>query len=295
MGRAYGRIGRLYGLRRRISSFWQLYKTSKLGMFGLGIIIFYLILALVAPYITPYDPFAFIGKPFERPSKKHLLGTDQMGRDLFSRLIYGSRASLMIGISASAIAVGIGTIIGLVSGYFGGIVDNVLMRITDMFIQLPSLPLMLIFVAILGKGIFNIILVIAILGWTATARMVRSMTLSLKERPFVEAARAAGCSDFSILINHITPNVMPIVFANATISVVNAILSESFLSFLGFGDPRVPSWGMLLYYARLAGAAVNGFWWFMIPPGIAIMTLALGFACCNYSLDQILNPRLRRR
>ena len=288
-------LRRVQGLKRRISSFWDLYKTSKLGLFGLGVIVFYVALAIAAPYITPYDPFEFSGAPLERPSRRHLLGTDQMGRDLLSRLIYGTRVSLMVGVVASAIAVGIGTVIGLVSGYFGGVVDTILMRITDVFIQLPSLPLMLIFVAILGKGIFNIILVIAILGWTATARMVRSMTLSLKERPFVEAARAVGAGDLTILLNHIAPNVMPLVFANATISVVNAILSESFLSFLGFGDPRVPSWGMLLYYARLAGSISSGRWWFIVPPGLAIMMLALGFACTNYSLDQILNPRLRRR
>ncbi len=282
-------------LFKRISSFWQLYKASKLGVFGLAVMLAFGLIAALAPFLTPYDPGDFIGKPLEPPSLKHPLGTDQMGRDLLSRLIYGTRISLAVGLSASAMAVLIGAVIGLVSGYFGGIVDMVLMRITDVFIQLPTLPLMLIFVAILGKGIFNIILVIAILGWTPTARMVRSQTLSLKERPFVEAARAIGASDLHILARHIAPNVVPLIFANAAISVVNAVLSESFLSFLGFGDPRVPSWGMLLYYARLAGATVNGYWWFIIPPGVAIMLLALGFACINYSLDQILNPRLRRR
>ncbi|RLG40552.1 MAG: ABC transporter permease [Thermoproteota archaeon] len=286
---------RFYGLKKRISSFWRLYRESKLGIFGLSVILFYVALAVLAPYLCPYNPFRHVGKPLETPSSQHPLGTDQLGRDILSRLIYGTRVSLLIGLSASMMAVFIGTVIGLVSGYFGGVIDHILMRITDLFIQLPSLPLMLIFVAILGKSMFNIILVIAILGWTSTARMVRSQTLSLKERPFIEAARAIGSSDLHILVKHIAPNVVPLVFANATIAVVDAILSESFLSFLGFGDPRTPSWGMILYYARKAGAMMNGLWWFVIPPGICIMTLALGFACMNYSLDQILNPRLRRR
>ncbi len=282
-------------LVRRLRNFWSLYSSSRLGVFGLAVILFYTALAALAPLLAPYDPDEFVGRPLDSPSWEHPLGTDQMGRDLLSRLIVGTRVSLVVGLAASAMAVVIGSVIGLVSGYFGGILDTVLMRITDIFIQLPTLPLMLIFVAILGKGIFNIVLVIAILGWTATARMVRSQTLSLKERPFVEAARAVGAGDLQILAVHIAPNVVPLIFANATISVVNAILSESFLSFLGFGDPRMPSWGMLLYYARMAGATVNGFWWFIVPPGVAIMMLALGFACMNYSLDQILNPRLRKR
>jgi len=289
------RAVRRRALARRLREFWALYSSSRLGVFGLAVILFYVFLALAAPLVAPYDPDEFVGRPLEGPSWEHPLGTDQMGRDLLSRLVHGTRVSLTVGLAASAMAVLIGSVVGLVSGYFGGVIDTVLMRITDVFIQLPALPLMLIFVAILGKGIFNIVLVIAILGWTATARMVRSQTLSLKERPFVEAARAVGASDLQILATHIAPNVVPLIFANATISVVNAILSESFLSFLGFGDPRIPSWGMLLYYARMAGAVVNGFWWFIVPPGVAIMTLALGFACVNYSLDQILNPRLRRR
>ncbi len=286
---------RLAVLRKRLSNFWKLFRTSKLGIFGLSLILFFVFLAILAPLVAPYDPYEMVGGPFEMPSAEHPLGTDQIGRDLLSELIYGTRVSLLIGLTASFMAVMIGTTIGLISGFFGGIVDTVLMRITDTFIQLPSLPLMLIFVAILGKGIFNIILVIVILSWTASARIVRSMTLSLKERPFVEAARAAGASSLQILVRHIAPNVFPVIFAYANIAVVDAILAESFLSFLGFGDPRTPSWGMILYYGSRAGAMSNGFWWFVIPPGIMIMLLALGFACMNYSLDQILNPRLRRR
>ncbi len=286
---------RLMVLKRRASNFWRLYRTSKLGLAGLAIIVGYVILAVAAPYITPYDPFESVALPFEEPSPEHPLGTDHLGRDLLSELIYGTRVSLMIGLAASFISVMIGTTVGLIAGFFGGKVDTVLMRLTDTFIQMPQLPLMLIFVSILGKGILNIVLAISVVAWTASARIARSLTLSLKERPFVEAARAVGAGSLQILWRHIVPNVFPVIFAYANIAVVDAILSESFLSFIGFGDPRTPSWGMILYFASRSGAMSNGFWWFVIPPGLMIMTLALGFAITNYSLDQILNPRLRRR
>jgi peptide/nickel transport system permease protein len=286
---------RFWIYRRRLGDFWKLYRQSSLGKLGLGIVLFFVVVALVAPWIAPYDPFAFVGDPFLKPSMTHILGTDQVGRDIFSRVIFGTRISLLVGLVASGITIVIGSVIGLVSGYLGGWPDNVLMRITDLFLILPSLPLMLIMAAILGKGITNIIIVIAVLDWTATARMVRSQTLSLKERPFTEASRAIGSTDLHTIARHIVPNVFPLVFANGMIAIVDAILSEAGLSFLGFGDPSAPSWGMVLHFADTAGATVNGYWWYIVPPGICIMLLVMGFAFISYSTDQILNPRLRRR
>jgi peptide/nickel transport system permease protein len=230
-----------------------------------------------------------------KPSSTFLFGTDQVGRDIFSRVIYGTRVSLLVGLIASAMTIGLGTSIGLVSGYLGGWIDNGLMRITDLFIIIPALPLMLIMASILGKGIMNIIIVITVVGWTSTARMVRSQTMSLKERPFTEASRAIGSTDLHTIARHIVPNVFPLVFANGMIAIVDAILSEAGLSFLGFGDPSSPSWGMVLHFADAAGSTVNGYWWYIVPPGICIMLLVMGFAFISYSTDQILNPRLRRR
>jgi peptide/nickel transport system permease protein len=201
----------------------------------------------------------------------------------------------MVGLLASFFGVAIGTLIGLVSGYYKGPLDAVLMRITDLFITVPNLPLMLILAAIIGRSMWNIIFVIAFLGWTSTARMVRSQTLSIKERPYVEAARSVGARDRQILWRHILPNVFPLVFANAIVGIVDAILAESGLSFLGLGDPTKPSWGLILRYANEAGALATGRWWFIIPPGLCIMLVAIGFAFSSYSLDQILNPRLRER
>jgi peptide/nickel transport system permease protein len=286
---------RFWLYRRKLGDFWRLYRRSTLGKLGLIIVSFFVIVAVAAPYIAPFNPFSFVGDPFLKPSSTHILGTDQVGRDILSRVIYGTRISLLIGLVASAMTIGLGTVIGLVSGYLGGWVDNALMRITDLFIIIPALPLMLIMASILGKGITNIIIVITVVGWTATARMVRSQTLSLKERPFTEASRAIGSTDLHTIARHIVPNVFPLVFANGMIAIVDAILSEAGLSFLGFGDPSAPSWGMVLHFADNAGATVNGYWWYIVPPGICIMFLVMGFAFISYSTDQILNPRLRRR
>ncbi len=286
---------RFWIYRRKIGDFWRLYRRSPLGKLGLGIVLSFVAVSAAAPWIAPFDPFSFVGDPFLKPSSTHILGTDQVGRDIFSRVIFGTRISLLVGLVASAMTIAMGSAVGLVSGYLGGRIDNLLMRITDLFIILPSLPLMLIMASILGKGVWNIIIVITVIGWTPTARMVRSQTLSLKERPFTEASRAIGSTDLHTIRRHIVPNVFPLVFANGMLAIVDAILSEAGLSFLGFGDPSAPSWGMVLYFANTAGATVNGFWWYIVPPGICIMLLVMGFAFVSYSTDQILNPRLRRR
>jgi len=286
---------RFWVYKRKLRDFWRLYRRSSLGKVGLVIVLSFVTVALAAPWIAPYDPFTFVGDPFLKPSSAHILGTDQVGRDIFSRVIYGTRISLLIGLVASTMTIALGSLIGLISGYLGGRVDNVLMRITDLFIILPTLPLMLIMASILGKGIQNIIIVITVISWTATARMVRSQTMSLKERPFTEASRAIGSTDLHTIARHIVPNVFPLVFANGMIAIVDAILAEAGLSFLGFGDPSQASWGMVLHFADIAGATVNGYWWYIVPPGICIMLLVMGFAFISYSTDQILNPRLRRR
>ncbi|MFH0849406.1 MAG: ABC transporter permease [Candidatus Bathyarchaeota archaeon] len=280
---------------RRLKGFWAIYRESRIGMFGLVLVFAFIVIALVAPWVAPYDPRALVGRPFERPGEDHILGTDQVGRDIYSQLIWGSRISLMVGLLASAFSVAIGTAIGLLSGYFRGPADSVLMRITDLFITLPNLPFMLILAALIGRSVWNIILVIGITGWTGTARMVRSQTLSIKERPYVEAARSVGARDSQVILRHILPNVLPLVFANAIVGIVDAILAESGLSFLGLGDPTKPSWGLILRYANEAGAIATGRFWFVIPPGVCIMLISIGFAFSSYSLDHILNPRLRER
>ena len=260
-----------------------------------------LIFAIFAPILSPYNPnTSMTGDPFSQPSLVHPFGTDRNGRDIFSQMIYGSQISLIIGLAAAFIALVIGTGIGLIAGYYGGWLDLILMRITDFFIQLPTLPLMLVIIVLLDAmgidaGVFVLIFVIGVLGWTGTARIVRSETLSVKQRNFVEASISVGASNRHIIFGHILPNVFPLVFANAILGIVDAIISEAGLSFLGFGIVGQWSWGRVLYEARRELALLQGAWWHFIPPGICIMLLALGFALISFSLNEILNPRLRQR
>ena len=222
-----------------------------------------------------------------------LLGTDHVGRDIFAQLVYGARISLFVGLLAALLSVVIGLFVGLVSGYIGKYVDQILMRFTDMLLVLPSLPLLIVLIAVIGPSIWNLIMVIALLGWMGFARQVRSQTLSLKERPFVEAAKAVGSSRSHIIMKHILPNVISLTYVALALSVPGAILSEAALSWLGLFDPIVVSWGKMLYDAQWNEGIYR--WWWIVPPGISIAALSLSFVLIGYALDEILNPKLRRR
>jgi peptide/nickel transport system permease protein len=224
-----------------------------------------------------------------------ILGTTNQGADAYSQIIYGSRISLTVGVLATAVSTALGVIVGLVAGYFGGKTDEVLMRMVDFLLVIPGLPLMMVLAAILGANITNIILVIAILGWTGTSRLIRSQVLAEKNKAYVESARAIGASDTYIMFRHILPNVTPILFANITLGVVGAILSEAGLSFLGLTNPEDPSWGRMLADANSSGAFSNGAWWVVLFPGLMITLLSLSFTFVGHTLDQVLNPRLRER
>jgi len=224
-----------------------------------------------------------------------LLGTTNWGADAWSQLIYGSRISIMIGILATSLSTAVGVIVGMVAGYFGGKIDEVLMRVVDFLLVIPGLPLMMVLAAFLGASIQNIIIVIAILGWTGTSRLIRSQVLAEKNKAYVESARAIGASDTYIMFRHILPNVTPILFANITLGVVGAILAEAGLSFLGLTDPEDPSWGRMLADARSGGAFSTGAWWVVLFPGLMITLLSLSFTFVGHTLDQVLNPRLRER
>jgi peptide/nickel transport system permease protein len=222
-----------------------------------------------------------------------ILGTDQWGRDLYSQLAHGAKTSLFVGILSAFISVTIGLIVGLFAGFSGGLVDEVSMRFADMLLVIPFLPLLLILIAILGQSVLNIILVISLLGWMGFSRTVRSQVLSLKERAFIEAARAAGGSTTHITIRHILPNVMGLVYVSLATNVPAAIVSEASLSFLGLGDPSIMSWGQMLYNVVFYAAIKELYW--VIPPGLCIALLAVSFVMMGFSLDEILNPRLRGR
>lgn len=224
-----------------------------------------------------------------------LFGTDNWGQDLFAQFVYGARISLWVGLSSALLSVAIGLVVGLVAGYVGSIVDEGLMRFADMLLVLPGLPLLIVLIAVLGTSLTNIIIIIGLLGWMGFARTVRSQTLSLKERPFVEVAKAIGAGRFHIIARHILPNVMSLVYVSLALTVPNAIISEAALSWLGLFDPRVLSWGRMLYNAQRFGGIFHERWLWIVPPGVSIALVSLAFILLGYALDEILNPRLRIR
>jgi peptide/nickel transport system permease protein len=222
-----------------------------------------------------------------------LLGTDFQGSDVYSQLVYGSRISLIVGLTAAAIGIGLGLIIGLMAGFLGPLIDEVLMRFTDMILVIPNLPLLIVLIAVLGANITNIILIIGLFAWMGFARIVRSQVLSLKERPFVEAARASGSGPVRTMFTHIFPNIVSLTYVNLALAVPGAILLEAALEFLGLGDPNVISWGHMFYLAEVSNAL--NIWWWVIPPGLAIAAVSLSFVLIGYALDEIFNPKLRKR
>lgn len=223
-----------------------------------------------------------------------LLGASHRGWDLFAQLLYGTRTSLYLGISVAFFSVAIGLVVGLAAGYFGRIVDEVLMRTTDVLLVLPGLPLLIVLIAILGASIDNLILLLGLLGWMGFARMVRSQVLSIRERSYVEAAKAIGAGEFHIVIHHILPSVMSLVYISLATSVPGAVTAEAALSWLGFYDPMRMSWGRMLNEAVVEAGAITSWWW-ILPPGILISLLAASFILVGYALDEVLNPKLRLR
>jgi peptide/nickel transport system permease protein len=233
---------------------------------------------------------------FNIPGRVHgVLGTDHLGSDLFSQLLYGARISLLIGVSAALLAVSIGLFVGLFSGYQSGLTDEVSMRLVDVLLVLPGLPLLMILSGLFGRNIWNIVFLLGILSWPGFARVVRAQVLQLKTATFVEASRALGSSNWHIIFRHLLGNVLPLAFATIALYIPGAIITEAALSFLALGDPNTPSWGRMLYSANAFGAFQNLAWWWIIPPGIAITLISLSFVFIGTTLNEILNPKIRAR
>ena len=224
-----------------------------------------------------------------------VLGTDNAGQDIFSQFVYGSRLSLYVGLVATFIGIGLGLVIGLIAGYAGKLVDEGLMRFTDMMLVIPQLPLLIVLSFVLGPSLNTIVLILGFLGWMGFARLVRSQVLTLRERPFIESAKASGAGAAYILARHIFPNIIALTYVSLALSVPGAIVSEAALSFLGLGDESKITWGRMLDLAHGAGSTSGLTWWWIIPPGIGIAVLSLSFILIGYSLDELFNPRLRRR
>ena len=276
--------------------FWRKLQRNRMGLVGLVMLVTAVLVALFAGVIAPYDPKApvpiTIDDIYAAPGGEHLLGKDDAGKDVLSNFIYGSRVSLTVGFFASFISIFIGGVIGIVSGFYGGRVENLLMRFTDIMLVIPDLPLAVVLVALTRPRLSNIIFVIGILGWTGTARLVRSQTLAVKQRKFVLRARAVGAGNWHIIRKHIFPLVLPLIVVNTVLVISLAILNESTLSFLGLADPTAVSWGQMLNYAFTRGATSAGAWWALVMPGFGIVWVVLGCTLLGHGLEQVLNPRL---
>jgi peptide/nickel transport system permease protein len=223
------------------------------------------------------------------------LGTDDAGRSMWALLVYGSRISFLVAFAASFVTIALGSGLGITAGYFGGTTDAVLSRIIEAFLILPWISLAVVLASIMGRGLFNIIMVIAITSWASTSRLVRSQTLTVKTRLYVERARALGARDLRIVKGHILPNLFPIIFADLTLTIAYSVAAEALLSFLGLGDPKSVSWGSILDGAQNSGATLLGAWWYVLAPGICVTTLILGISMCGFAIEEIVNPRLRQR
>jgi len=267
-----------------------------MAILGLIMLFSVVFVAVFADVLSPYDPEKKVDVALEDilapPDAEHLLGTDDRGKDVLSQLIYGARISLLVGFTASLVAVFIGTTVGLVAGYFGGRIDASLMRLVDFLMVIPGLPLMMVIISVWGRGLEKIILVIGLLYWTYTARLVRSQVLSIKERQYILRARAIGASGRRIIMKHIFPQVVPLIVAQGVLAISNAIINEAVLSFLGLGDPTQLSWGMMLNFAFARAISRRG-WWFLLPPGFAIVWVSLSVILIGTALEEIVNPRLK--
>ena len=291
--------------KEKIESPWTIafkrLKKNKLAMAGLYILIALIVIVIIGPIIYKHDPWTInlrnINKP---PSLQHILGTDGSGRDVFARLIYGGRYSLSIGIVAVSISILIGTTLGVISGYYGGFIDSLIMRVTDVFMCFPFLPLLIMLSAFMSDAavpteyrIYIVMFIIGILSWTGTCRMVRGQILSLREQEFMQAAESLGLSDFRKMFVHLLPNTLAIIIVSATLGIGGAILTESSLSFLGLGvTPPTPTWGNMIQVAQDYYTLSNR-WWLWIPPGLCILIVVISINLLGDGLRDALDPKLK--
>jgi peptide/nickel transport system permease protein len=267
--------------------------TQPQALIGLAIVGAFVIIALVAPLFLSGDPKAKVGPIFEPPSTAHPLGLDGGGADMIRLLIAGTRVSLLVGFCAALVSAIIGGTIGVLSGFFGGKTDIALMRMTDYFLVIPDIPLMIVAAALFGRSLTNIIIIIGIIYWTTTARLIRAQVKSVRERVYVKRSRALGAGNSRLIFKHILPQVAPLLIANTVLLVAYAIFAETFITFLGLGDPSVISWGRLIENAFQDDAILNNAWWAIVPPGVCVTLIVLGATIFGQSLEDGLNPRLR--
>jgi peptide/nickel transport system permease protein len=285
--------------RRRAASLranWSLFRANRWGMVGLAVLVVFVLVAIFAPLLADPDGLSVTkatGGVLEPPSSDYWLGTDENGRSIVTLLIWGSRISLFVGLFATVISMFLGTLVGLTSGFFEGWPAAILFRITEWFLVIPYLPLALVLATVLGPSLLTISLVIGLVSWPSTALLIRAQALSIRERPYLERARVLGAGSWHQMGRHVLPNVTPMIFANTTLTVAAAILTETTLSFLGLGDPTRISWGSMLEAAFDVGAMTTGAWWYIVPPGVCVVVVVLAFTLVGQALEEVFNPRLR--
>ncbi|HHY70849.1 MAG TPA: ABC transporter permease [Thermoanaerobacterales bacterium] len=276
-----------------IKEVWYRFKKNRMAMAGAMIVILMILIAAFAPWITPHNPYEVnLLNQFQPPGPKYLLGTDIYGRDMLSRIIYGTRISLIIGLIPTLISMAIGSVLGIISGYYGGKTDNIIMRLADMVMAFPSLLLAMVVMYTLGASLYNIFIALSIVGWAGTARVVRAQTLSIKEKEFVEAARAIGVKNWVTMLRHIFPNCMAPLLVLLTMGIPEAIMSEASLSFLGVGaQPPTPSWGLMISNGK---EYLFSSPWVAISPGFAILIIVLAFNFLGDGLRDALDPYMKQ-
>jgi peptide/nickel transport system permease protein len=295
-----GRLYKRYPMIGRFLENWSVFNESLIGRIGLVLLAVFALMALgsfFTPMIDPmYHPMTGVDPQISNstgPSWRHWLGTDFIGRDILCQLLAGARIAFMVGISAAFMSIVLGTIIGMIAGYAGHIVDTLLMRLADMIMVMPTLLVVLILSSLFGQlNIWTIVLLIALFRWPGVSRVIRAQTLSLKQRPFIEAAKVTGVSHFRIIFRHIMPNVLPLSLLYMTFRVTSAIIIEAALAFLGFGDPGTVSWGMMLQWVWKTGHMFQAPYW-LLPPGICISLLTLSFYMLGRAMEEVIDPRLR--
>jgi peptide/nickel transport system permease protein len=256
------------------------------------VLLIYVGIAVFAPLIAPYDPYAVTGAPLEHPDSEHLLGTNATGQDILSQLIYGTRVTLLVGFGAALISCVISTFVGIQAGYYGGLFDEVVMRVVDIFMTIPLFPLLLVLTLFFTPGIFTAAVLMGVLGSTHGIRVIRSQVMSIRHANFIEGARAIGAGDLHIMSRHILPNIMPLVTVKFVSSTQHYLLMGVGLSFLGLGDPMVIDWGQMIQQAYSSGGFALGLWWWLLPPGLAVVGISLALALLGYSDEERVNPRL---
>jgi peptide/nickel transport system permease protein len=289
------------GRRRRAAAakLWREFRASASGMSGLIFLAVVILLAILAPIIADrsmLDVTQLTDQPrFAPPSWEHPMGTDHQGRELWVRMIWGARTSLLVGVAATAMSMIIGTLVGMAAGHFTGVTGGVIMRFVDFFLVLPSLVLAIVLSSVLSRGVLTIVIAIGVTSWAATARLVRAQTLAVEARPYVERSRVLGAGHWHIIGKHLFPAVLPLVLANTTLTVGSAIIAESTLAFLGLGDPTQQSWGTILKDSMDVSSATSGYWWYVVIPGLAIVLVVLAFTLVGRAFEAIVNPTLRSR